>query len=33
MQLESTITSLQAQFAIDDLNIDLGPAGCLLDSR
>jgi hypothetical protein len=33
MTLESTIASLQAQFAIDDLNIDLGPAGCLLDRR
>jgi hypothetical protein len=33
MTLESTVASLQAQFAIDDLNIDLGPAGCLLDSR
>ena len=33
MTLESTVVSLQAQFAIDDLNIDLGPAGCLLDSR
>jgi len=31
MQIESTIKSLQAQFEIDDLNIDLGPAGCLLD--
>src|SRR3954447_5498387 len=31
MQIESTIASLQKQFAIDDLNIDLGPAGCLLD--
>ena len=33
MTLESTVASLQAQFAIDDLNIDLGPAGCLLESR
>jgi hypothetical protein len=31
MQIESTIQALQARFAIDDLNIDLGPIGRLLD--
>jgi hypothetical protein len=31
MQIESTIRALQARFDIDDLNIDLGPAGRLLD--
>jgi ethanolamine utilization protein EutQ (cupin superfamily) len=31
MQMESTIATLQSRFGIDDLNIDLGPAGRLLD--
>jgi hypothetical protein len=31
MQLESAIKGLQARFGIDDLNIDLGPIGRLLD--
>ena len=31
MDLESTIRRLQAQFEIDDLNLDLGPIGRLLD--
>jgi hypothetical protein len=31
MQMESAISSLQARFGIDDLNIDLGPLGQLLD--
>jgi len=31
MQLDSTIKGLQSRFAIDDLNIDLGPVGRLLD--
>jgi dihydroxyacetone kinase DhaKLM complex PTS-EIIA-like component DhaM len=31
MQIEATIQALQARFAIDDLNIDLGPIGRLLD--
>jgi hypothetical protein len=31
MQIESTIKALQSRFAIDDLNIDLGPIGQLLD--
>jgi hypothetical protein len=31
MQMESTIKSLQARFGIDDLNLDLGPVGRLLD--
>ena len=31
MQLESAIKTLQTRFGIDDLNIDLGPAGRLLD--
>ena len=31
MQIESTIKALQSRFGIDDLNIDLGPAGRLLD--
>ncbi len=31
MQLEEKITELQEQFAIDDLNINLGPLGNLLD--
>ena len=30
-QIESTIRALQARFGIDDLNIDLGPVGRLLD--
>ena len=31
MQIESAIKSLQARFGIDDLNMDLGPIGRLLD--
>ena len=31
MEFETAIKSLQAHFGIDDLNIDLGPAGCLLE--
>jgi hypothetical protein len=31
MELERTIRQLQVQFGIDDLNIDLGPVGNLLD--
>ena len=31
MELESTIRNLQKQFEIDDLNIELGPIGKLLD--
>jgi dihydroxyacetone kinase DhaKLM complex PTS-EIIA-like component DhaM len=31
MQIESAIQSLQARFGIDDLNMDLGPLGRLLD--
>lgn len=31
MELENKIRDLQAQFEIDDLNIDLGPIGKLLD--
>ena len=31
MQLESKIRELQQQFEIDDLNINLGPLGNLLD--
>jgi gas vesicle protein GvpK len=31
MEIESTIKALQSRFGIDDLNIDLGPAGRLLD--
>ena len=31
MELEAKIRELQAQFGIDDLNIDLGPVGPLLD--
>ena len=31
MEVETTIRHLQRQFGIDDLNIDLGPAGPLLD--
>ena len=31
MELDSTVRQLQAQFGIDDLNIDLGPVGKLLD--
>ena len=31
MQMESTIRALQSRFGIDDLNIDLGPVGRLLD--
>jgi hypothetical protein len=32
MELESTLRQLQAQFGIDDLNIDLGPVGRLVDA-
>ena len=31
MQMETTIRTLQSRFGIDDLNIDLGPVGRLLD--
>jgi Gas vesicle protein K len=31
MEVEATIHKLQAQFGIDDLNLDLGPVGHLLD--
>jgi len=31
MEVEATIRKLQAQFGIDDLNLDLGPVGRLLD--
>jgi hypothetical protein len=31
MEMESAIKALQARFGIDDLNIDLGPVGRLLD--
>ena len=31
MEMETTIRTLQARFGIDDLNIDLGPVGRLLD--
>ena len=31
MQMEATIRTLQARFGIDDLDIDLGPMGRLLD--
>ena len=31
MEMESTIRELQVRFGIDDLNIDLGPVGNLLD--
>ena len=31
MQIESAIKALQARFGIDDLNMDLGPIGRLLD--
>ena len=30
MEVEQTIRKLQAQFGIEDLNIDLGPIGRLL---
>ena len=32
MELDSTIRALQSQFGIDDLNIDLGPLGNLVDA-
>jgi Gas vesicle protein K len=32
MELEAKIRELQVQFGIDDLNIDLGPVGPLLDT-
>ena len=32
MELESTLRDLQARFEIDDLNIDLGPVGRLVDA-
>ena len=31
MELETKVRELQAQFGIDDLNIDLGPIGQLVD--
>jgi len=31
MQIEATVRALQSHFGIDDLNIDLGPVGRLLD--
>ena len=31
MEVEATVHKLQAHFGIDDLNIDLGPVGHLLD--
>jgi len=31
MQIDETIRMLQSRFGIDDLNIDLGPVGRLLD--
>ena len=31
MEVEATVHKLQRQFGIDDLNIDLGPIGHLLD--
>ena len=31
MEIEAKIRELQAQFEIDDLNIDLGPIGSLVD--
>ena len=31
MELETKIKELQIQFEIDDLNLDLGPIGTLLD--
>jgi hypothetical protein len=31
MELESQIQSLQVRFGIDDLNLDLGPVGTLLE--
>lgn len=33
MEVEATIRKLQAQFGIDDLNLDLGPVGRLLDPQ
>jgi hypothetical protein len=33
MEVEATIRKLQAQFGIDDLNLDLGPVGQLLDAQ
>jgi len=32
MDAEATIHTLQRQFGIDDLNLDLGPVGNLLDA-
>jgi len=32
MDAEATIHNLQRQFGIDDLNLDLGPVGNLLDA-
>jgi len=32
MDAEATIHALQRQFGIDDLNLDLGPVGNLLDA-
>jgi hypothetical protein len=33
MEVEATIRGLQRQFGIDELNIDLGPIGPLLDEQ
>jgi hypothetical protein len=33
MEVETTIRHLQRQFGIDDLNIDVGPLGPLLDEQ
>ena len=33
MEVEATIRQLQRQFGIEDLNIDLGPLGPLLDGQ
>lgn len=33
MEAEATVRSLQAQFGITDLNLDLGPLGHLLDAQ
>jgi hypothetical protein len=32
MELESTLRELQVRFGIEDLNIDLGPIGSLVDA-
>jgi hypothetical protein len=33
LEVEATIRRLQAHFGIDDLNLDLGPLGHLLDTH